>query len=94
MAADLGVSDQTVARRYQQLRRRAGVRVIALAQPKVDNSRDVPARRRLAARTTLASRESAIANMTTAVMAPACSIALDRRSFCHPGVIRRPLSNR
>lgn len=40
MAADLGVSDQTVARRYQQLRRRAGVRVIALAEPNV-NTQDL-----------------------------------------------------
>ena len=36
MAAELGVSDQTVARRYQQLRARGGVRVFALAQPNVN----------------------------------------------------------
>ncbi|GGG24444.1 AsnC family transcriptional regulator [Rhodococcoides trifolii] len=33
MAAELGVSDQTVARRYQRLRDRAGVRVVALTEP-------------------------------------------------------------
>ncbi|MBS1694685.1 MAG: AsnC family transcriptional regulator [Actinobacteria bacterium] len=38
MAADLGVSDQTVARRYQRLRARAGVRVVALAQPNVNTA--------------------------------------------------------
>ncbi len=40
ISRDLGLSDQTVARRYQQLRARAGVRVFALTQPNV-NTQDL-----------------------------------------------------
>lgn len=39
MAAELEVSDQTVARRYQRLRARAGVRVVAVTQPNINTER-------------------------------------------------------